>query len=91
MTELGYLEERDIQHIYVPFNPKDQSPVLALINICPANRRHNWLIRFSRGPDRPICRWKKGAFYLAIKLKTAETIGLTIPDEIQRQPNIIVG
>jgi putative ABC transport system substrate-binding protein len=45
------------------------------------------IFKGARPADLPV---ETAEFYLAVNLKTAETIGLTIPDEILRQAHLIV-
>jgi putative ABC transport system substrate-binding protein len=52
-----------------------------------AARLADQIFKGARPADLPV---EMAEFYLAINLKVAKTIGLTIPDEILRQTNIII-
>jgi putative ABC transport system substrate-binding protein len=52
-----------------------------------AARLADQIFKGARPADLPV---EMAEFFLAINLKVAKTIGLTIPDEILRQADIII-
>jgi putative ABC transport system substrate-binding protein len=52
-----------------------------------AARLADQILKGARPADLPV---EIAEFYLAINMKTAEAIGLTVPDEVLRQANIII-